>query len=744
MKDILPADYQGYTAPEPAAPHENPLHIVHRYLRGRYKWAALLGFLFAVPLGVGGYLAVAPIYQSTGIVRIAPTIQTKLYGKELEEAKVPPLFESLVATQASLLRSRRVLDNAVTDPKLIEAGWPRNNDGLGMLIKNLEVSNRAAPELITATVKHRNPVMAQAAVNAVLEAYEKVYEESGSINYTAKEKAIGDRKAELAGLIESKKRQIREFAMKYATDDLDDLHQSKVAELARLNRELRQLDLSLVNREKQPDGKDPEAPQQVSEAMKESVTFLAEQDAVLARLVDEERSLVTSIDAMKLSKGPRHREVISANQRLEAVRNQITARAEVVRQLPRALDAEMTSTASMTIEQVRERRDRYLRLSDETLGAANEIQSTKLAINALKDEIADRKKELDDTSQTLERIRFEGAALAMGRMGIFQRGELPIEPYTDRRLPLAVMGVFAGFALGTGIMLLTGMVRGGFRYIDDIERTEGAAVPLLGTVPDLAGGGVEQEQMAALSVHHLRNMLQLQFETVPGGKVYTITSASAGDGKTSLAIALAMSFAASGRRTIIVDTDLVGRGLTRQLELSGKPGLCEAFNTDHLLNGEVHQTKVQLLWALPCGVTRGFVPEHLSRTVMARIIAQLREEYDAIVLDTGPILGSLEANVVAPASDGVVLVVSRGQNTKVVHASIQRLRRLGANISGLIFNRATARDFERSVSTASVSARSVQAAAAPKDAPPSNPGRASLLRALEAPAHTPAPESPSA
>src|SRR5213078_1357087 len=107
-------------------------------------------------------------------------------------------------------------------------------------------------------------------------------------------------------------------------------------------------------------------------------------------------------------------------------------------------------------------------------------------------------------------------------------------------------------------------------------------------------------------------------------------------------------------------------------------------------------------------------------------------KYDAVILDTGPIMGSLEANVVAPASDGVVLVVPRGQTAKSVRASIQRLRRLGANCSGLIFNRAATHDFDRSVSTTSVSARSVKASA--QAARRSGiEGRTALVRAVGAP-----------
>src|SRR5690606_10587688 len=72
------------------------------------------------------------------------------------------------------------------------------------------------------------------------------------------------------------------------------------------------------------------------------------------------------------------------------------------------------------------------------------------------------------------------------------------------------------------------------------------------------------------------------------------------------------------------------------------------------------------------------------------------ERFEIVLIDTGPLLGSLEANLVAGLSDAVVLVVSRGQDSKLVNACIQRLRRIGVHCAGVVFNRAEVQDFERS------------------------------------------------
>jgi capsular exopolysaccharide synthesis family protein len=736
VNDIIPGDYDGMHGGEPRRAHDNPILMLHRHLRGRYRWVAIVGLLLAVPLAVGGYLAVKPTYTSTGMIRIAPTMTMIIYN-DLEDAKVPAMFESMVSTQAALLQSRRVLDLAMDDPKLRAAGWPAAPEGLALLQKNLDVSNRRALELISASVKSPDGALAQAAVNAILTAYEKVYDDNNSFNYASRTQAIEQQRDKLATEIESARRTIRELAKKYATDELDGLHSEKIIEIEKLNQDIKNLEMALVNRTKNAESA-PEAGG-IPDELKDSIPVLAQEDAVLSRLLEDERNIQTSIDALLRKATKEHRDYKSLNDRLLSVREQIEARADELRRVPRVNEASRPNlVATMTTEAIQERLTSYKALVKQRLAEANELQDTKLAISAQRAIVADRQKDFDQVSQTLEQIRFESRAYSMGRVSVLQKGDLPVEPSTDRRAALAGLGAFAGFGLGGCIVLFVGIARGGYRFIEDVER-EDAAVPLLGTIPDLADGGVEQEQMAALSVHHLRNMLQLQFEAQPGGKVYTITSASSGDGKTSLAIALAMSFAATGRRTIIVDTDLVGRGLTRQLELQGQTGLCEALQHDKL-NGEVKETKVQSLWALPSGVLGSFVPEHLSSSMMKKLIGRLRDQYDAVILDTGPILGSLEANVVAPASDGCVLVVTRGQNAKMVRASIGRLRRLGATCSGLIFNRAGTRDFQRSVSTASVSARSIQANTPAARA--QNPGgRAALLRALEAPANENAPHS---
>ena len=92
----------------------------------------------------------------------------------------------------------------------------------------------------------------------------------------------------------------------------------------------------------------------------------------------------------------------------------------------------------------------------------------------------------------------------------------------------------------------------------------------------------------------------------------------------------------------------------------------------------------------------------LSPVAMRRLVAEAKKHFDTVIIDTGPILGSIEASPVAAASDAVILCVARGQQRPLVEKSLAHLASIGARLAGVVFNRAQARDFERSVSRMSM------------------------------------------
>jgi capsular exopolysaccharide synthesis family protein len=236
-----------------------------------------------------------------------------------------------------------------------------------------------------------------------------------------------------------------------------------------------------------------------------------------------------------------------------------------------------------------------------------------------------------------------------------------------------------------------------YRYSEETTM-DMSGVTLLGILPNLPDRLTDPDQAATAAhcVHQIRTMLQIN----SGGddqQVYAVTSAQPGDGKTSLTLALALSFAASGSRTLLIDCDLVGAGLTARLDMSGPEGVLEAMTNRSLLE-YIRQTDIADLAMLPVGSAQAHHAGLFSPAALRRLVTEAKKHFEVVLIDTGPILGSIEATPVCAAADAVILTVARGQQRPLVEKALQHLLSIGARFAGVVFNRAQTRDFERSIS----------------------------------------------
>lgn len=671
----------------------NPLHLVHRHLRGRYHIAAPLGAVLAIVCSVAGYFGAPPIYRSQGLVDIAPTIPSVLRG---DNQPVMAGFEAFVAQQRAFLENRRVLDRAVEDEAMRRVGWPAGPEGVTQLQKRLEVSFRRGDRIIVVAVEHKNPAMAQAAVNAVLKSYEELFGEKAGMTAGVRETLLSRRETELTNQIATLNRELLNQGEQFGTEDMIvRLHESKIGELDRLEKQINAVETELTTREARgEDEGSPAAPTMNYDA-------LAVNDIDFARMLNHLRAVESQYEANALRFGPSHPEQRRLERAVAAAKADVEKKASGIV----AAGGGPTGIASkIATPKLRELLERNKRERAGVAAEASELSRKRMQIRQRTEQIVELSKRLNETQKYLDELRAETKVSQGGRVSIAASGDLPVDPSTDRRIPLAVAGAMGGMGLGFGMVLVLGLIRPKYRYIDDLEASVVSA-PLLGTLPELGAGDGEHDELAANSVHHLRNMLALSpFSASQDCTVYTITSAAPGDGKTSMALALGMSFAASGQRTLMIDADLYGRGLTKSLNMRGAKGLTDAAISG-TLNGELRSTEYHNVWALAAGTCDPSDSTVLSKDRVARILKEIRQQFDVVVVDTGPILGSVEGNLLAALSDGVVLMVSRGQDSKLVRACLKRLGSIGARCAGMVFNRATRVDFEHSMSHTSLRSR---------------------------------------
>jgi capsular exopolysaccharide synthesis family protein len=273
---------------------------------------------------------------------------------------------------------------------------------------------------------------------------------------------------------------------------------------------------------------------------------------------------------------------------------------------------------------------------------------------------------------------------------------------------MATMGGIAGgiFLAFGGVFLLGTIDRRAMSVRQLAEKNN--ALRVLGVMPDM--DHVEQDSdlvnMAMNCIHRLRSKIETK-RAPEKGYALMVSSPFQGDGKTTLTVSLGWSYAESGYRTLLIDTDFVGRAMTHQFGRLRESGLREV-----LRNGRVDGQLVELghpnLSLLGVGFDRRVSAANLNPRLMSRVIDSFRDDFDIILVDTGPLTASLEFAPVAMACDGAVLTIRHGRSRARLTECIEEIRNVGSDYLGVVLNYANRGDCLRYGSSSKMSASAQQ------------------------------------
>lgn len=168
-------------------------------------------------------------------------------------------------------------------------------------------------------------------------------------------------------------------------------------------------------------------------------------------------------------------------------------------------------------------------------------------------------------------------------------------------------------------------------------------------------------------------------------QVVMVTSAFAGEGKTSLAGHLAASLARAGRRTLLLDSDLHKPSLHRLFQMTRGPGLSEFLRGEMDLPSIIRETPIPNLWLISAGQKDLVAFETLDN--IQQVFEQLRPQYEFILVDSCPVLPVADSLLVGQHVDAVIFSLLRGTSRLPrVYAAYQRLAMLGVRILGAVVN----------------------------------------------------------
>ncbi len=651
-------------------------------LRGRWHWAVILAVVLGVAGVLGGFFSEKELYMARSQFQIQPEVPTVVQRTSFDSE--PPRFDNYLDVQLALLRSPVVQGVAADTPVWQDAiaGYEERPRFGG----RLEAVRAPKSYIFQVSSEHETIELARASVDAMVEGFVKVFEERQHRQEGELITSLYDRKRKL----ENEIRQLNASRDAIAGDNLPGemvIHfQAKMGERDRISRMLSdaRLQLQLLQPET---GKDP---------ADLTIPDIMARDRRMRDMVMQHEALQAQIDYNRsIGIGDNQPSMRRSLEGLDGLWRRIEVYAEEYRAGFGESQVTGTSAGQQEVDTLRARINQLASTYD-TLQA--ETASMSLLVNRIRstsDEIASKEQELATTQARIEGLVSNRPI--SGRIEVMTKASGSPEPYNfGRRIKRAVMGGIGGGATGVMLVVFVGLMDRNLRSVSDAQM----GVPntrLLGMLPTLPEDmfDAEQGEMAANAVHHIRTMLQLGYEN--RCRVVSITSATAGSGKSSLTVALGLSFATSGSKVLLVDCDVVGGGLTRRLLGSAHEpkGLLDAC-AGQPLDKCVMQVGNKSVDVLPLGNANPHSAGLLSPRALRTLIAAARERYDFVIIDTGPVLGSLEASMAAPEVDGVVMVISRGDQKAAVSRSVEHIRALGANVAGLVFNHALEQDLVHS------------------------------------------------
>jgi capsular exopolysaccharide synthesis family protein len=275
----------------------------------------------------------------------------------------------------------------------------------------------------------------------------------------------------------------------------------------------------------------------------------------------------------------------------------------------------------------------------------------------------------------------------------------PDKPSTPGPALFGAVGFTAAAMLGTLLALLLERLDNGIRSAKQVEQLVG--LPALGLVPRLSRLKRDQKPhhylmskpLSAYAEAHRAIYTSLQLSDVDNPpRTVLVTSSLPQEGKSTLALSLACFAASSGQKTLLMDIDLRHPSVHRDLGARPACGLVEYMAGEKTLEEVLVRDEASGIWYLPIRRQTANPTDLLGSQKMRHLLAELRERFDFVVLDSAPLLGVTDSKVASRLVDKVLFATQWEKTSKdtVVNALVH-LREAKASVAGVVLTQVDVR-----------------------------------------------------
>jgi capsular exopolysaccharide synthesis family protein len=338
-------------------------------------------------------------------------------------------------------------------------------------------------------------------------------------------------------------------------------------------------------------------------------------------------------------------------------------------------------------------RDREAVLSDRIQAASKDLQS--IPTRTIEEMRLRRNVDSRAALYSSLKTRYEEAKLAeasaLPDVAVLDTAVTPLVPTSNKKPRVFAFAVLGSVALGLFLVLVLDRFDTRFRYPEQLKSEYG--LQLLGSVPNARSKRKTPDPLRGAQLHESFRSLRLNvLYAAPsrGSTLLTVTSPGMGDGKSLIAANLALSFAEAGYRTLLIDGDVRRGALDATFGVSRRPGFTELIKGTATLNEVLRETTQPNLTLLPSGSRSNRAPELLASAEMARIINDLRQQFDVVLIDSSPLAAGIDPFVLSSMTGQVLVVMRVGKtNRKLARVKFELLSRFPTRVIGAVMNDVT-------------------------------------------------------
>jgi len=547
------------------------------------------------------------------------------------------------------------------------------------------LSTRVLPQtdIIEITAYGTDPVRTRDVANAVASIYGDYSREQAQIAAAARSKFIARSLDEQAAQLSKAEDSLRFFQEAHQTPDVQaevEAILNSIYELEDKRNDLlleQRVYLALVGHLEQADTTDDELHRLIG-------TDAVQNNKAVGDLYAEWYDLVKQHQQMSMTRNSRNRDMKALDSTINVTKSELKQASGLY------LQSVATRIASVdsSIADLRRQTQRFPPLSAAQARLTDNVRTMEAGYDNLL------------SQYQLSRI---GESAETGRVRVIDAATTPLVPISPHKKRSALIAALLGIALGMAAAVLADRFDDAVQGPDEVR--DRLQMVLLGSIPrvrrkpgepalDAAGTEaayrlvthVDPMSLVAEAFRSLRTNIAFA-RAHQDLRTLMITSPAPGEGKSTVAVNLATTFAQQGQRTLLIDADLRRSVLDRTFQIPRNPGLTDVLVGNVTLADAIRATDVPNLSILPSGQFPPNPSELLGSAQMRTTIDLAKQSFDIVMIDSPPILAVTDASVLCTVADGTVVVIRLGLTTReAVRRSIAQLRVVNGRILGAVLN----------------------------------------------------------